>query len=148
MLDPRMVNQIKPKYRKWTPESTGTIDRDKYNRTVITRTLTGLVPTAAALSASTHQPRPTIRYFDDASDSSLHHHFPHWNMSTPTPRTTSTITVSSPERSRETKSRPYTLNVIPTIQPRRENQVGTKHSRFDTARTRIFLPSPASAMEF
>ena len=25
----------KPKYRKWTPESTGTIDRDKYNRTVI-----------------------------------------------------------------------------------------------------------------
>ena len=31
----RMVNQIKPKYRKWTPEITGTIDRDKYNRTVI-----------------------------------------------------------------------------------------------------------------
>ena len=31
----RMVNQIKPKYRKWTPESTGTIDRDKCNRTVI-----------------------------------------------------------------------------------------------------------------
>ena len=38
----RMVGQIKPKYRKWSPESTGTIDRDKYNRTVITRTLTGM----------------------------------------------------------------------------------------------------------
>ena len=31
----RMVNQIKPKYCKWTPESTGMIDRDTYNRTVI-----------------------------------------------------------------------------------------------------------------
>ena len=34
----RMVNQIKPKHRKWTPEitgTTGTIDRDKYNSTVI-----------------------------------------------------------------------------------------------------------------
>ena len=30
-----MVNQTKPKYRKWTPEITGTIDRDKYNRIVI-----------------------------------------------------------------------------------------------------------------
>ena len=31
----RMVSQIKPKYRKWTPGVTGTIDRDKYNRNVI-----------------------------------------------------------------------------------------------------------------
>ena len=31
----RIVNQIKLKYRKWTQEITGTIDRDKYNRTVI-----------------------------------------------------------------------------------------------------------------
>ena len=31
----RMVNQIKPKHRNWTPEVTGTIDRDKYDRTVI-----------------------------------------------------------------------------------------------------------------
>ena len=31
----RMVNQIEPKHRKWTPEITGTIDRDKYNRPVI-----------------------------------------------------------------------------------------------------------------
>ena len=30
-----MVNQRKPKHRKWTPEITGTIDRDKSNRTVI-----------------------------------------------------------------------------------------------------------------
>ena len=29
------LNQLKPKHRKWTPEITGTIDRDKYNRTVI-----------------------------------------------------------------------------------------------------------------
>ena len=25
----RMVNQIRPKYRNWTPEITGTIDKDK-----------------------------------------------------------------------------------------------------------------------
>ena len=31
----RMVNQIKPKYRKWTPGVTGTIDKDKCNRNVI-----------------------------------------------------------------------------------------------------------------
>ena len=31
----RMVNQIKLKHRKWTPEITGTIDRGKYNSTVI-----------------------------------------------------------------------------------------------------------------
>ena len=31
----RIVNQIKPKYRKWIPEITGTIDRDKYNENVI-----------------------------------------------------------------------------------------------------------------
>ena len=31
----RMVNQIKPKYRKWTPEITEMIDRDKYDKTVI-----------------------------------------------------------------------------------------------------------------
>ena len=31
----RMVSQIKPKYRNWTPGVTGTIDRDKYNRNVI-----------------------------------------------------------------------------------------------------------------
>ena len=31
----RMVNQIKPKHRKWTPEITGTIDRDKYDKIVI-----------------------------------------------------------------------------------------------------------------
>ena len=30
-----MVNQIKPKHRKWTPEITGIIGRDKYDRTVI-----------------------------------------------------------------------------------------------------------------
>ena len=30
-----MVNQIKPKHRKWTPEVTGAIDRDKYDKTVI-----------------------------------------------------------------------------------------------------------------
>ena len=31
----RIVNQIKPKHSKWNPEMTGTIDRDKYNGTVI-----------------------------------------------------------------------------------------------------------------
>ena len=31
----RMVSQIKPKYRKWTPGVTATIDRDKYNGDVI-----------------------------------------------------------------------------------------------------------------
>ena len=31
----RMVNRIKPKHRKWTPEITGMIDRDKYDKTVI-----------------------------------------------------------------------------------------------------------------
>ena len=31
----RVVNQIKPKYRKWTPEITGRIDRDKCDRIVI-----------------------------------------------------------------------------------------------------------------
>ena len=31
----RMVNQIKPKHRKWTPEITGTIDGDTYISTVI-----------------------------------------------------------------------------------------------------------------
>ena len=31
----RMVSQIKPKYRKWTPGVTGTIDRDEYNRHII-----------------------------------------------------------------------------------------------------------------
>ena len=31
----RMVNQKKPQHRKWTPEITGTIDRDKYGETVI-----------------------------------------------------------------------------------------------------------------
>ena len=30
-----MVNHIKPKHRKWTPEITETIDRDKYDKTVI-----------------------------------------------------------------------------------------------------------------
>ena len=30
----RMVNQIKPKHCKWTPEFTGAIDRDIYDRTV------------------------------------------------------------------------------------------------------------------
>ena len=25
----------KPKHRKWTPEITGMVDRDKYNRTVV-----------------------------------------------------------------------------------------------------------------
>ena len=31
----RMVNQIKPKQCKWAPEITGTIDSDKYDKTVI-----------------------------------------------------------------------------------------------------------------
>ena len=31
----RMVSQIKPKYRKWTPGVIEMIDRDKYNRKVI-----------------------------------------------------------------------------------------------------------------
>ena len=31
----RMVNQIKPKHRKWTPKITGMVDRDKYDKTVI-----------------------------------------------------------------------------------------------------------------
>ena len=31
----RMVSQIEPKYRKWTPGVTGTIDKDKCNRSVI-----------------------------------------------------------------------------------------------------------------
>ena len=31
----RMVDQIKPKHRRWTPGITGTINRDKYNSTVI-----------------------------------------------------------------------------------------------------------------
>ena len=31
----RMVNQIKSKHRKWTPEITGTIDGDNYISTVI-----------------------------------------------------------------------------------------------------------------
>ena len=26
----RMVNQIRPKHRKWTPEITGMIDKDKF----------------------------------------------------------------------------------------------------------------------
>ena len=36
----RMVNQIKPKHHKWTSEITGTIDRDKYDRTIIDTTET------------------------------------------------------------------------------------------------------------
>ena len=31
----RIMNQIKPKYRKWTPGVTRTIDKDKCNRSVI-----------------------------------------------------------------------------------------------------------------
>ena len=31
----RIMNQIKPKYRKWTPGVTRTIDKDKSNRSVI-----------------------------------------------------------------------------------------------------------------
>ena len=31
----RIINQIKPKYRKWTPKVTRTIDKDKCNRSVI-----------------------------------------------------------------------------------------------------------------
>ena len=31
----QMVNQIRPQHRKWTPEVIGTIDRDKYDGTVI-----------------------------------------------------------------------------------------------------------------
>ena len=31
----RVMNHVKPKHRKWTPEITGMIDRDKYDETVI-----------------------------------------------------------------------------------------------------------------
>ena len=48
----------KPKHRKWTPEITGTIDRDKYDETVIDPYDNGVL---TSLGPDHVQPQPILR---------------------------------------------------------------------------------------